>query len=142
MSFSVKNRAAQADSVRARLEVQRQEVVVQQTLANVANNIRTASANMAQSYPQVEAAHRAVVTSQEIADAEPVRWNLGFSTLDNVYRRQLDLVRAQLAEVQARVNFAKTVMAHEQATGQLQENHGIVFEDALRGTLWKGPAVR
>ena len=22
------------------------------------------------------------------------------------------------------------------------ENHGIVFEDALRGTLWKGPAVK
>ena len=142
LSFSVKNRAAQADNLRARLEVQRQEVVVQQTLANVANNIRTAVANLTQMGPQVEAAHRAVVTSQEIADAEQVRWNLGFSTLDNVYQRQLDLVRAHAAETQARANYAKAVMAHEQATGQLQENHGIVFEDALRGTLWKGPAVR
>ena len=83
-----------------------------------------------------------MVTSQEIADAEQVRWNLGFSTLDNVYQRELDLVRAHVAETQARANYAKAVMAHEQATGQLQENHGIVFEDALRGTLWKGPAVR
>src|SRR5206468_10782073 len=86
LSFSIKNRAAQADNVRARLEVQRQEVVVEQTKANVANNIRTQVANASQSRPQVEAAHRAVVTSQEIADAEQVRWNLGFSTLDNVFQ--------------------------------------------------------
>src|SRR5207249_5970439 len=59
LSFSIRNRAAQADNLRARLEVQRQEVVVEQTKANVANNIRTQVANAAQSRPQVEAAHRA-----------------------------------------------------------------------------------
>ena len=142
LSFSIRNRAAQADNLRARLEVQRQEVVVEQTKANVANNIRTQVANAAQSRPQVEAAHRAVVTSQEIADAEQVRWNLGFSTLDNVFQKQVDLVRAQATEIQVRVNYAKAIIAQESAVGQLQENHGIVFEDALRGTLWKGPAVK
>jgi len=40
------------------------------------------------------------------------------------------------------VNYAKAIIAQEQAVGQLQENHGSVFEDALRGTLWKGPAVK
>ena len=60
----------------------------------------------------------------------------------SVYQKQVDLVRAKAAEIQVRVNYAKAVIAQEQATGQLQENHGIVFEDALRGTLWKGPAVR
>ena len=142
LSFSLKNRAAQADNLRARLEVQRQEVVVEQTKANVASNIRTALANVIQSRSQVEAAHRAVITSQETADGEQERWILGSSTLDNVYRKQVDLVRAKAAEIQVRVNYAKAVIAQEQATGQLQENHGIVFEDALRGTLWKGPAVR
>src|SRR5438046_9244535 len=102
LRFSIKNRAAQADNVRAHLEVQRQEVVVEQTKANVANNIRTAVANATQSRPQVEAAHRAVVTSQEIADAEQGRRNLGFSTLDNVCQKQVELVRTQGKELPGR----------------------------------------
>src|SRR5262249_39635970 len=41
LSFSVKNRAAQADNVRARLELQQAQVVLDQTKANVAMQVRT-----------------------------------------------------------------------------------------------------
>ena len=142
LTFSVKNRAAQADNLRARLERQRQEVVVEQTKANVAIQIRTAIANLTQSRSQIEAAQRAAATSQETADAEQVRWTLGFSTLDNLYQKQVDLVRAQATEIQLRVNYAKAVIAQESAVGQLLENHQIDYEDALRGSLWKGPAFK
>ncbi len=142
LSFSVKNRAAQADNLRARLERQRQEVVVEQTKANVAIQIRTAISNLTQSRSQLEAAHRAAETSQETADAEQVRWTLGFSTLDNVYQKEVDLVRDQITEIQLRVNYAKAVIAQESAVGQLLDNHGIDYEDALRGSLWKGPAFK
>src|SRR5438046_8925545 len=108
----------------------------------MAHMIRMQVAHESQNRRQVESAHRAVVASQEISDAEQVRWNLGFSTLDNVFQKQVDLVRAQATEIQVRVNYAKAIIAQESAVGQLQENHGIVFEDALRGTLWKGPAVK
>jgi len=73
------------------------------------------------------------VTSSDIASGKSL---IGSSMMRmSVYQKQVDLVRAKAAEIQVRVNYAKAVIAQEQATGQLQENHGIVFEDALRGTL-------
>ena len=142
LTFSIKNRAAQADNLRARLERQQGEVTLEQTKANVGIDIRTAIANLTQSRSQVEAAHRAVTASQETADAEQDRWTLGISTLDNVYQKQVDLMRAQAAEIQLRVNYAKTVIAQESAVGTLLENHGIDYEEALRGSLWKGPKLK
>jgi outer membrane protein len=142
LSFSIKNRAAQADNLRARLERQRQEVVVEQTKSNVALTIRTAVAGVTQSRSQIEAAQRAVATSQATADAEQERWTLGYSNLDNVYQKQVDLMRAQLTEIQLRVNYAKTVISEESAVGLLLENHGIDYDDAYRGSLWKGAAVK
>ena len=142
LTFSIKNRAAQADNLRARLERQRGEVILEQTKANVGIDVRTAVANLTQSRSQVEAAHRAVTASQETADAEQDRWTLGISTLDNLYQKQVDLMRAQATEIQLRVNYAKAVIARDSAVGILLENHGIDYEDALRGSLWKGPTVK
>ena len=142
LSFSIKNRAAQADDVRARLERQQAQVVLDQTKANVTMQVRTAITNLTPSRSQVEAAQRAVAASQQAADAEQVRWSSGVSTLDKVYQTQVDLVRAEAAEVQARVNYAKAIVAAEGAAGTFLQSHGIAFEDALKGSLWKGPAIR
>ena len=51
-------------------------------------------------------------------------------------------MRDQITEIQLRVNYAKAVIAQESAVGQLLDNHGIDYEDALRGSLWKGPAFK
>ncbi len=83
-----------------------------------------------------------MAASQETADAEQDRWTFGISTLDNVNQKQVDLMRAQAAEIQLRVNYAKAVIAQESAVGILLENHGIDYEEALRGSLWKGPTLK
>ena len=140
LSFAVKNRAAQADDVRARLELQQAQVAFEQTKANVGLQVRTALTSITQNRSQVEAAQRAVAASQQTAEAEQEKWMAGFSTLDNVYQRQVDLAQAQAAEIQSRVNYAKSVIAEELAVGSLLESHDIVFDDALRGNLWKGSA--
>jgi outer membrane protein TolC len=140
LSFAVKNRAAQADDVRARLELQQAQVAFEQTKANVGLQVRTALTSITQNRSQVEAAQRAVAASQQTAEAEQEKWMAGFSTLDNVYQRQVDLAQAQAAEIQSRVNYAKSVIAEELAAGSLLESHDIVFDDALRGNLWKGSA--
>ena len=137
LSFPVKNRAAQADDVRARVERQRAEVAFEQTKANVGIQVRTALTNSAQTRAQVEAAQRAVLASQQTADAEQIKWGSGFSTLENVYQTQLDLVRAQIAEIQSRVDYAKAVIAQEVAVGNFLESHNIAYDSALQGRLWR-----
>jgi outer membrane protein TolC len=137
LSFPVKNRAAQADDVRARLDRQQAQVTLGQIKANVGIQVRTALTNSTQTRARVEAAQRAVTATQQTADAERVKWGSGFSTLENVYQTQVDLVRAQSAEIQSRLDYAKAVVAQEQAVGTLLESHNIVYDTALQGRLWK-----
>jgi outer membrane protein TolC len=99
--------------------------------------VRTALTNLTQSRSQVEAAQRAVAATQQTADAEQVKWSSGFSTLETVYQTQGDLVRAQAAEIDSRLNFAKAVIAEEVADGSFNENHNVVFDTALQGSLWR-----
>ena len=142
LSFSIKNRAAQADDLRARLELQQARVALDQTKANSVSQVRTAVMNMTPGRSQVETARQAVDASQETADAERERWNLGISTLDRVYQTQIDLVRSQIAAIQSQVNYAKAVVAGESAAGTFLPHHNIKFEDALKGSLWTGPALK
>jgi outer membrane protein TolC len=142
LSFSVKNRAAQADNLRARLELKQAEAVLDQAKANMVLQIRTSITNLTPTRSQVEAAENAVAASQETADAEQERWNTGVSTLDKVYQTQVDLVRAQMAAIQSRLNYAKTLMTAESAGGTFLTINGITTADAVRGNLWKDPALK
>jgi hypothetical protein len=53
-------------------------------------------------------------------------------------RAQLDLATAQAAEIQSRVDHAKAVIAQQVAVGSFLDDHGIAFDDALKGNLWNG----
>ena len=142
MSFSVKNRAAQADNLRARMELKQAEAVLEQATENMTLNIRTSMTNVTPARSAVEAAQQAVAASQQTADAEQERWATGVSTLDKVYQTQKDLVRSQIAEIQSRVNYAHILTAAESAAGTSLIMNGIVVADVVRGNLWKDPAVK
>jgi outer membrane protein TolC len=140
LTFPVKNRAALADDVRARLELQQAQVAFEQTKANLGIQVRTALTNSTQTRAQIDAARRAAEAAQRTADGEQEKWAAGVSTLGAVLQTQLDLATAQAAEIQARVDHAKAVIAQEVAVGSFLENHGISFDDALKGSLWRGNA--
>jgi hypothetical protein len=59
-------------------------------------------------------------------------------SIPSLARQQVDLVRAQAAEIQTRVDYAKALITQELAVGSLLESHSIVFDDALKGSLWNG----
>jgi outer membrane protein TolC len=139
LRFSVKNRAAQADNLRARLELHQAQVIYDQAKANATLNIRTAITNLSPRRSEVEAAQSAVTATEQTAEAERIRWNEGYSTLDKVYQAQQDLVRAQTAEIQSRLNYAKALHSAQSAASTFDDVHSIVAEEALKGSLWKGP---
>ena len=142
LSFSVKNRAAQADNLRARLELEQAKVVLDQAKANSVLNIQTAVTSLAPSRAQVEAAQQATAASQQTADAEQEKYNIGVSSLEQIYQTQVDLVRAQLAEIDARVTYAKTLHAAQSAAGTFVVVNNIKIEDGIRGNLWKDPPLK
>ena len=138
LTFSLFNRAAQADDTRARLEFQQAQVTLDQTKSQVGLAVRSALVALIQSRAQIQAAELARSTSQETLRGQQVRYANGLATPYDVILAQRDLATAQLAEIQVRVNAAKAQVALEVAMGTLLSNHGVPFDNALRGDVFTG----
>jgi outer membrane protein TolC len=118
-SMPLGNQSARADSARARLDQRDAETSLQRTRNQVELDVRRALIALIQAKAQVEAARAAAMLSAQISAAEEDRLLAGVSTAYDVIRRQRDLLAAQLAEVQARVAYAKSLVELRRATGIL-----------------------
>ena len=136
---TIRNRSAQADSIRAQLERNQLQIGMQSTRNQVDLQVRQARISIIQGKSQVEAAHEAVRLAQLTLDAERKKLESGLSTSYNVVLRERDVVTAQYAEVQALDAYAKALVAIGQATGDTLERNGIQLGDALNGTVVNPP---
>ena len=136
----IRNRAAQADNLRAQLETQQTQLTLQGLRNQVELGVRQAMIGLVQGKAQVGAAHQAVILAQQTLDAEQKKLALGASTTYNVILRARDLASAQYTEVQTVDSYAKALVAMDQARGRMLERNGMSFDDALRGTITKMPA--
>ncbi len=133
------NRAAQADDIRARLETRQAADQLARTKSQVADQARTASANMVEIRKQLQAAQTAATASRVTFEAEQERLRVGSSTPYQVSLTQRDLTTAQGAEIQSRVNYAKAFIAYQVAAGGFLEQHGIMLDEALSNGMWAIP---
>jgi outer membrane protein TolC len=141
-SAVIRNRSAQADSLRAQLERNQMEVQLAGTQNQIKMQVLQARINLVQGRSQVEAAHEAVRLAQISLDAERKKLEAGLSTTYNVVLRERDLVSAQYAEVQAVTGYAKSLVAMDQAMGSTLERNRIELDDALQGDVTHLPATR
>jgi outer membrane protein TolC len=136
-SFPVFNRSAQADDVRARIEAEQAETALQRTRRDIVLQVETATVGVNQDRAQVVAAARAVVFNRTAFEGEQERLRFGLSTPLRVTLAQRDLTAAEFAEVQARVNYAKALVANQIAVGSFLEQIGVDSDAAQHGTLLK-----
>jgi outer membrane protein len=139
LTVPLKNRAAQADNLRAQFEMQQAQITLQSLRNQDELAIRQAMVGLVQGKAEIEAAHEAVVLAQQSLDAEQKKLAVGASTLYNVTLRQRDLTNAEYAEVQAADAYAKALVAMDQARGAMLERNGLTFNDAVSGTVSKLP---
>jgi len=135
----LRNRAAQADNLRARLEQQQLEVSMDRLKQQIELEVRQAMVNLAQGQAQVEAANEAVKLAGQVQDAEEARLASGVSTTYNVILRQRDVAAARQAQIAASVAYAKTLVDMHRATGATLKENGIDLGDALTGEITKRP---
>jgi outer membrane protein TolC len=119
LSINLRNRSPQADDYRAKLEQRQTETALQRTRNSIALEVRKSIVGLIQSKAQVEAARKAVALTRELAVAEETKLLEGVTTPYEVIRRQRDLRAAEVAEVQARTNYAKALVELGRATGSL-----------------------
>ena len=119
LSIPLRNRSAQADNLRARLDKQQSDISMQITRSDIEVEIRRAIIGLIQAKSQVEAASKARELGEQNLAAEEARLLNGISTPYDVIRRQRDYLAAQLAEVRARVGYAKALVEMDRSTGVL-----------------------
>ncbi|MBI4464658.1 MAG: TolC family protein [Acidobacteria bacterium] len=139
LSLPIRNRASQADNLRAQLEGHQLEVSLQRLRNQIALEVRQAITGLIQGKAQAEAAHEAVRLARETWEAEQKRLQAGVSTPYQVILRERDYIAAQQAEVQVVVNYAKALVEMDRAMGTTLDRNGIQFQDALSGTVSRMP---
>jgi outer membrane protein TolC len=118
-SINLRNRAAEADTYRTKLERQQTETTLQRTRNSIALEVRKALIALIQSKAQIDAAHKAVELSGQALAAEETKLLEGASIPYQVIRRQRDFRSAQLAEVKARIDYAKAFVELDRSMGIL-----------------------
>jgi len=132
LTIPLRNRSAQADNARARLEERQSETALQQTRQRIDLEVRKAIIGLIQTKARVESASKAAELASKLVDAEQRKMQEGVSTPYAVIQLQRDFISAQRVEVQARVDYAKALVEMTRSTGSTLENLHIAVEDLLR----------
>ncbi len=136
----LRNRSAQADNMRARLEEQQLKVQLQRSRQQIGLEVRQAVIGVAQGRAQVDAAHEALRLAERTAAAEHEKLEVGVSTAYDVILRERDLVAAQQADLNASAAYAKALVELWRATGTTLDESGIVLSDAQAGNAQRTPS--
>jgi outer membrane protein TolC len=141
LTIPLRNRAAQANQVRAELEYRQSQMRLQQLENQVRIEVRNAQFAVQQNRASVEAARAAVELGRQSLDAEQKKYALGASTTTLVLQNQRDLAQAESNLVSAMSAYEKSRVELDRAIGFTLDRLGILVADAERGQVTKMPAV-
>jgi len=130
LQIPISNKAARSDYDRALSAKKFAQAQVDATAQQIALEVRNAIIRVEMNRAHIETAAKARETAQKTLDAEQKKFDLGVSTLFFVLQDQTNLTIAQTNEVQALVNYTKSLVALDRATGQTLSHNRIVIEKA------------
>ena len=140
LTLPIRNRSAQADNLRARLEQRQLQVSLQQLRQQIGLEVRQAVIGLVQGKAQVEAAHEAVKLADQTLEAERKRLLAGISTPYTVVLRERDAIVARQADIGAVAAYARALVEMDRATGSTLERNGIDAQDASSGEVTRRPS--
>jgi outer membrane protein len=141
LTIPILNRTAQADQVRAQLELRQAQVRLQQLENQVRIEVRNAQFDVQQNRASVDAAQAAVNLARQTLDAEQKKLQAGVSNPTNVLEMQAALTNTESTLVSALAAYEKSRVELDRATGLLLEHAGILVEDAERAQVTHVPNV-
>jgi outer membrane protein len=141
LNIPLRNRAAQANQVRAELEYHQAQVRLQQIENQVRIEVRNAQFSLQQNRAGVEAARAAADFARQSLDAEQKKLLAGVSTSTLVLQNQSALATTESNLVSAMAAYEKSRVELDRATGLLLDHAGILVADAERGQVTRMPSV-
>jgi outer membrane protein len=135
LTLPLRNRAAQAEHVRALLNQRQMETAAQQLRNAALLDVRNSYIQLTQDRAQVASAIKARQLQQETFDAEQKKYQLGASTTYLVIQTQRDLITAQGSEIRALANLEEAKANYERAVGRTLEVNHVTIADAVSGEV-------
>lgn len=135
----LRNRAAQADSVRSQLEYRQAELRLEQLKNQIGIDVRNAQFALEQNRALVKAAQDGQQFAQENLDAEQKKYALGASTVTLVLQAQRDLAQAQSQLVSAQTAYEKSRVELDRVTGQTLAENNIHLDESEAGVVATPP---
>ena len=141
LNIPIRNRAAQADQVRAELEYRQAQVRLQQLENQVRIEVRNAQFDVQQNRAAVDAAQAAVNFARQTLDAEQKKLAAGVSNPTAVLQDEAALTSSQSNLVSAKAAYEKAEVEMDRASGLLLDHAGVVMADAESGQVTHMPTV-
>ncbi len=141
LNVPILNRTAQANQVRAQLELRQAQVRLQQLENQVRIEVRNAQFDVQQNRASVDAAQAAVNLARQTLDAEQKKLQAGVSNPTNVLQMQASLTTTESTLVSALAAYEKSRVELDRATGLLLEHAGILVDDAEHAQVTHMPKV-
>jgi len=140
-TIPLRNRTAQADSLRSKLEMNQLLISQQRSRNTISMEVQKAIIGLVQGKAQVEAAHKASSLAREMWEGEKVKLEAGASTSYQVILRERDYTSARYAEVGAMATYAKAMVEMDRSSGETLNRNSIEYADALNGKVSKPPVT-
>ena len=129
-TFSIRNRAAQADNTQALLNQRLQETQYRQEQNAIFVNVRNALIAFQEDRASLAAAAEARSLAVQTFEAEQEKYKLGASTSYDVVLRSRDVTAAQGTELRVSINLIEDELKLNQAIGRTLEANHITLADA------------
>jgi outer membrane protein TolC len=125
ISYPLGASAQKANVARARVQLNQFQAQTKQLELQVATDVTNAAVTVQSNQERVQAAQAARELAQKQLEAEQSKFEVGMSTNYNVIQSQRDLATAQTNELQAILNFRKSLVELERLQQTTLTNLGI-----------------
>jgi outer membrane protein len=132
LSIPLSNKSAQAEYSRSLSDKQLLLARRNRLAQEIALQVRNANSQVEMNRARIVAAERALDLANRQLEAEQKKFQLGTSQLRFVLQEQQNVTAAQTSQVQALVNYAKSLVDYDRAVGRTLRKNNVEIEDQLQ----------
>jgi len=131
VQIPLRNRAAQGDNARAATDERIGEQRISSQAQQIALEVRNALTAVEMNKARIEATSKARELAERRLEAEQKKFDLGASTIRFVLQEQTNVAQAQTDELQALVNYTKSIVDLDRSMGMTLKKNNIEIEKTL-----------
>jgi outer membrane protein len=132
LSIPLSNKAEQAQYTKALTDKQTVQARKTRLVQQIALEVRTAQSQVEMNRARITAAEKALELANLQLEAEQKKFQLGISQLRFVLEEQRTVSLAQETQIQALVNYAKSLVDYDKAVGRTLRKNNIEIEKQMQ----------